>query len=243
MKLSEIIQSLNNKWVTPIITIITAIYGLIFGFYFNKIDLQEKKLKQIEIEANTKIKEKEFINNIKMSLYQEVKDAVKNKDTQLQKVTLILVDELLREDTTFRNKLVTVVLAGSETKSLMKTQDDLVHARELETNTTDSWMITVFYLEDIIKESKPKADKIYEMIKNEYPKIMVYLKPLPKIVNSNENYRISQNIIRVNPNGKEFAKRLMNRVNNSNIFPLEKLILITNSNMNNKTISIFVRNM
>lgn len=243
MKLSEIIQSLNNKWVTPIITIITAIYGLIFAFYFNKIDLQEKKLKQIEIEANTKIKEKEFINNIKMSLYQEVKDAVKNKDTQLQKVTLILVDELLREDTTFRNKLVTVMLAGSETKSLMKTQDDLVHARELETNTTDSWMITVFYLEDIIKESKPKADKIYEMIKNEYPKIMVYLKPLPKIVNSNENYRISQNIIRVNPNGKEFAKRLMNRVNNSNIFPLEKLILITNSNMDNKTISIFVRNM
>jgi hypothetical protein len=178
-----------------------------------------------------------------MSLYQEVKDAVKNKDTQLQKVTLILVDELLREDTTFRNKLVTVMLAGSETKSLMKTQDDLVHARELETNTTDSWMITVFYLEDIIKESKPRADKIYEMIKNEYPKIMVYLKPLPKIVNSNENYRISQNIIRVNPNGKEFAKRLMNRVNNSNIFPLEKLILITNSNMDNKTISIFVRNM
>lgn len=243
MKLSEIIQSLNNKWITPIITIITAIYGLIFGFYFNKIDVQEKKLKQIETEVNTKIKEKEFINNIRMSLYQEVKDAIKNKDTQLQKVTLILVDELLREDTTFRNKLVTVMLAGSETKSLMKAQDDLVHARELETNTTDSWMITVFYLEDIIEESKPRADKIYEMIKNRYPKIMVYLKPLPKIVNSKENYRISQNMIRVNPNNEEFAKRLMNWVNNGNIFPLEKVILTTNGNMDNKTISIFVRNM
>lgn len=243
MRISEMIQSLNNKWVTPIITIITAIYGLIFGFYFNKIDVQEKKLKQIETEVNTKIKEKEFINNIRMSLYQEVKDAIKNKDTQLQKVTLILVDELLREDTTFRNKLVTVMLAGSETKSLMKAQDDLVHAEELETNKTDGWMITVFYLEDIIKESQPRAEKIYELIKQKYPKIMVYLKPLPKIVNSKENYRISQNLIRVNPENENFAKTLLDLLNNGDIFPLEKVILTTNGNMDNKTISIFVRNM
>ena len=70
MKISDFISILNNKWVTPIITIITAIYGMVFTFYFNKIDVQEKKLKQIETEVNTKIREKEFINNLRLTLYQ-----------------------------------------------------------------------------------------------------------------------------------------------------------------------------
>ena len=44
--------------------------GRYLHFYFNKIDVQEKKIKQIETEVNTKIREKEFINNLRLTLYQ-----------------------------------------------------------------------------------------------------------------------------------------------------------------------------
>ena len=166
MKIVDIIDKLNNKWVTPIVAIITAIYGMVFGFYFNKMDLQEKKLKQVETSLNTRLREKEFINNLRLTLYQEVKQSMKTQDTNQQKITLLLIDELLKEDTSFRDKLVTLVLSHTTSPTLIKEQQEFMEFDETELMVKDKWNINVYWLEDIPKESFPRAEKIVKLILN-----------------------------------------------------------------------------
>ena len=243
MKISDFISVLNNKWVTPIITIITAIYGMVFTFYFNKIDVQEKKLKQIETEVNTKIREKEFINNLRLTLYQEVKQSMKTNDTNQQKITLLLIDELLKEDVGFRDKLITLVLAHSNSPMLVKEQKEFMNFSEMESMKSGMWNINVYWLEDIPSESQPRAEKIAKLIQEKYPNVNVKLKKMSKLVNSKNGYRISQNMVRAENSEIRFATDIMNLVNQTNVLEKEKLILVKSNTKTDKLFSIYIRNM
>lgn len=243
MKIVDIIDKLNNKWVTPIVAIITAIYGMVFGFYFNKMDLQEKKLKQVETSLNTKLREKEFINNLRLTLYQEVKQSMKSQDTNQQKVTLLLIDELLKEDTSFRDKLVTLVLSHTKSPTLVKEQEEYMTFNEVEQSIKGRWNISIFWLEDIPSESQPRAIKIADLIKKRYPTINVRVRKLSKMVNSKSGYRISQNLVRAEQSESKLASDIIKLVNNSGILENEKLILTNSSTKSFQNFSIFVRNM
>lgn len=243
MKIVDIIDKLNNKWVTPIVAIITAIYGMVFGFYFNKMDLQEKKLKQVETSLNTKLREKEFINNLRLTLYQEVKQSMKSQDTNQQKVTLLLIDELLKEDTSFRDKLVTLVLSHTKSPTLVKEQEEYMTFNEVEQSIKGRWNINIFWLEDIPSESQPRAIKIADLIKKRYPTINVRVRRLSKMVNSKSGYRISQNLVRAEQSESKLASDMIKLVNNSGILENEKLILTNSSTKSFQNFSIFVRNM
>jgi len=243
MKISNFIDILNNKWVTPIVTIITGIYGMVFTIYLNKMDIQEKKLNQIETNVNTKIREKEFINNLRLTLYEEVKQSMKTNDTNQQKITLLLIDELLKEDIEFRDKLITLVLSHNNSPSLVKHQKDFMDFSETESMKTNTWNINVYWLEDISSESRPRAEKIVKIIQEKYPNINVKLKKLSKLVNSKKGYRISQNMIRAEKDEMFLATDIMKLINQTNVLEKEKLILVK-SNVKTKLIfSIFVRNM
>lgn len=243
MKIVDIIDKLNNKWVTPIVAIITAIYGMVFGFYFNKMDLQEKKLKQVETSLNTKLREKEFINNLRLTLYQEVKQSMKSQDTNQQKVTLLLIDELLKEDTSFRDKLVTLVLSHTKSPTLVKEQEEYMTFNEVEQSIKGRWNISIFWLEDIPSESQPRAIKIADLIRKRYPTINVRVRRLSKMVNSKSGYRISQNLVRAEQSESKLASDMIKLVNNSGILENEKLILTNSSTKSFQNFSIFVRNM
>lgn len=243
MKIVDIIDKLNNKWVTPIVAIITAIYGMVFGFYFNKMDLQEKKLKQVETSLNTKLREKEFINNLRLTLYQEVKQSMKSQDTNQQKVTLLLIDELLKEDTSFRDKLVTLVLSHTKSPTLVKEQEEYMTFNEVEQSIKGRWNISIFWLEDIPSESQPRAIKIADLIRKRYPTINVRVRKLSKMVNSKSGYRISQNLVRAEQSESKLASDIIKLVNNSGILENEKLILTNSSTKSFQNFSIFVRNM
>lgn len=243
MKIVDIIDKLNNKWVTPIVAIITAIYGMVFGFYFNKMDLQEKKLKQVETSLNTKLREKEFINNLRLTLYQEVKQSMKTQDTNQQKITLLLIDELLKEDTSFRDKLVTLVLSHTTSPTLIKEQQEFMDFDETELMVKDKWNINVYWLEDIPKESFPRAEKIVKLINEKYPTVNVKLKKLSKMVNSKNGYRISQNLVRAETSEYKFATEIINLINGTEILEKEKLIISNANTKTEKMFSIFIRNM
>ena len=243
MKIVDIIDKLNNKWVTPIVAIITAIYGMVFGFYFNKMDLQEKKLKQVETSLNTKLREKEFINNLRLTLYQEVKQSMKTQDTNQQKITLLLIDELLKEDTSFRDKLVTLVLSHTKSPTLVKEQEEYMTFNEVEQSIKGRWNISIFWLEDIPSESQPRAIKIADLIRKRYPTINVRVRKLSKMVNSKSGYRISQNLVRAEQSESKLASDIMKLVNNSGILENEKLILTNSNTKSFQNFSIFIRNM
>jgi hypothetical protein len=200
-------------------------------------------LNQIETNVNTKIREKEFINNLRLTLYEEVKQSMKTNDTNQQKITLLLIDELLKEDIEFRDKLITLVLSHNNSPSLVKHQKDFMDFIETESMKTNSWNINVYWLEDISSESRPRAEKIVKIIQEKYPNINVKLKKLSKLVNSKKGYRISQNMIRAEKDEMFLATDIMKLINQTNVLEKEKLILVK-SNIKTKLIfSIFVRNM
>ena len=243
MKVTDVIEKLNNKWVTPIMAIVTTIYGFIFTVHFNQLKTQESKLNQIQSSVNTKIQEKSFINNLRLTLYQEVKQSMKTNDTDQQKITLLLVDELLKEDTNFRNKLVTLVLSHSKSPTLIRDQHEYDNFKEEEPSTKGIWTISVFWLEDIPSESQSRAEKIANLIKEKYPTVNVKVRRLSKMVNSKEGYRIGQNLIRAEKNELKFANDIAKLINSTNILPMEKILVSQSSTKSNQNFSIFIRNM
>ena len=175
MKITDVVEKLNNKWVTPIMAIVTTIYGFIFTIHFNQLKTQESKLSQIQSSVNTKIQEKSFINNLRLTLYQEVKQSMKSNDTNQQKITLLLVDELLKEDSNFRDKLITLVLSHSKSPTLIRDQQEYDNFKEEDGVIQGRWTISVFWLEDIPSESKPRAEQVASLISKKYPTITVKL--------------------------------------------------------------------
>jgi hypothetical protein len=168
---------------------------------------------------------------------------MKTNDTNQQKITLLLIDELLKEDIEFRDKLITLVLSHNNSPSLVKHQKDFMDFSETESMKTNSWNINVYWLEDISSESRPRAEKIVKIIQEKYPNINVKLKKLSKLVNSKKGYRISQNMIRAEKDEMFLATDIMKLINQTNVLEKEKLILVK-SNVKTKLIfSIFVRNM
>lgn len=243
MKITDIIEKLNNKWVTPIMAIVTAIYGFIFTVHFNQLKTQESKLSQLQTSMNTKLQEKGFINNLRLTLYQEVKQSMKTNDTNQQKITLLLVDELLKEDTTFRNKLITLVLAHSNSPSLVKEQEEFMNFKEVETPIQGKWNVTVFWLEDIPQEAQPRAERVAQLIRQKYPTVHVKVRKLSKMVNSKEGYRISQNLIRAEQSEWKFATDVAKLINSSDILPMEKILIGKSITKSHQNFSIFIRNM
>lgn len=243
MKLTDIIDKLNNKWVTPIMAMVTAIYGFIFTTHFNQLKIQESKLNQIQTSMNTKLQEKGFVNNLRLTLYEEVKESMKSKDTNQQKMTLLLVDELLKEDTTFRDKLVTLVLTHSNSPSLVKDQEEFINFKEVEKPVEGKWNISVFWLEDVPQEAQPRAEKVAKLIQQKYPTVHVRVRKLSKMVNSKEGYRISQNIIRAEEGETKFANDIAKLINSSDILPMEKLLVVKSRTKSHQNFSIFIRNM
>jgi hypothetical protein len=243
MKLTDIIDKLNNKWVTPVMAIVTAVYGFIFTAHFNQLKIQESKLNQIQTSMNTKLQEKGFVNNLRLTLYEEVKESMKSKDTNQQKMTLLLVDELLKEDTTFRDKLVTLVLTHSNSPSLVKDQEEFINFKEVEKPVEGKWNISVFWLEDIPQEAQPRAERVAKLIQQKYPTVHVRVRKLSKMVNSKEGYRISQNLIRAEEGETKFANDVAKLINSSDILPMEKILVGKSRTKSHQNFSIFIRNM
>ena len=180
-----------------------------------------------------------------MTIYKEVKDAIAGKDTGLQNATLIVVNEMLKDDTAFREKLKTVLFASSNSKDLYKVQKNIDQFAEAEIQTktqTGKFTIDVFYLDDIPSESVPCTDKVVALLKTKYPGYNIRKRLLPKEVNARSGYRIDANQIRYEPNESNMANEIKKAIESNKIFQNEQPFLRTTTNKTPGYISIFIRN-
>ena len=240
-------ERINTTWVTPILAIITAIYGFIFKMNNDKLTEASLKLNNLKTQVDTELKQKEFNKNLKMTIYKEVKEAISKKDTGLQNATLIVVNEMLKDDSALREKLKTVLFASSNAKDLIKVQKNIDQFAETDIQTkfqiqTGTFTIGVFYLEDIPGESIPCADKVFALLKSKYPGYNIRKRLLPKEVNARSGYRIDSNQIRYEPKESSTASEIKSIIAAGNIFKNEEPILRTTTNVTPNYISIFVRN-
>lgn len=247
MKIKEeksFLENLNTKWVTPLFAIVAIVYGFIFKVNSDQLEQNSKKLENLQTQIENEIRQKEFNNNLKLTIYKEVKDAISQKDTVLQNATLIVVNEMLKDDSVFREKLKTVLFASTNSTKLIKVQQKIDNF-EVEEKLTrgKEFKIDVFYLEAIPEEAKPRAKKIVEILKKKYPKYTVRQRLLPKEINAQSEFRIDANQIRYELNESQIANDILNTIKEENVFKIEqpKMYLTTFHTPN--YISVFVRNM
>lgn len=244
------LEKLNSKWVTPLFAIIAIVYGFIFKVNNDQLQQNAAQLDNLSKQIENELRVKEFDNNLKMTIYSEVKDAITKKDTALQNATLIVINEMLEDDTLFREKLKTVLFASSNSKQLIAVQekiDQFSNEQKVVEKTpanASGFKIDVFYLDDIMEEAKPRAEKIVSLLKRYYPENTVRLRLLPKEVNAQVGYRISANQIRFEPDEKDIANEVLGVIMQNNVFQNEQPAMQQiNYFKSPNYISVFVRNM
>ena len=100
-------------------TILNAIITTSNYFIYEKktIELNDNYLR-----IENELRPREFDNNLKLTLYKEVKDAITKKDSTIQQATLIMVNNMLDYDSIFREKLINVLLQSTNSSKLIETQ-------------------------------------------------------------------------------------------------------------------------
>ena len=185
-------------------------------------------------------------------MYSEVRDAISRNEPNVQKAVLLLVNELLADDSLFKDQLVTILLASPNTTRDVRKEQEAIETKSFEFSQAEKnkynaelMTIDVFYLEEIIKEAKPRAEKIIELLKKEYPSYRIRLRLLPRYLNARSGYRIGQNEIRFEYSEEAIATKIDSLIRINKIFKLEqpKLKQIFPKTESPNYISIFIRNM
>ena len=234
------LERINANWITPLLAIITAVYGFMFK-------MNSDKLNNLQTQIETQLRQKEFENNLKLTIYQEVKEAIVKKDTTLQNATLIVVNEMLKDDSIFREKLKTVLFASTNSNSLINVQNKIDNFTVEQASTTtltapDTFKIDVFYLDAIPVEAKSRAEKVVALLKSIYPRYTIRLRLLPKEINARSGYRIDSNQIRYEESELQIAKTVLDAINKNKIFEQDKPKLNLTTYYTPYYCSIFVRN-
>ena len=238
------LEKLNSKWVTPLFAILAIVYGFIFKINSDQIDQNTKNLKNLQTQMDNELRKKEFENNLKLTIYKEVKDAIEARDSSLQKATLIVVNEMLKEDTLFREKLKTVLFSSTNSKKLIAVQQKIDQfSVEQVSAPSNGFKIDVFYLDDIIGEAKPRAEQIVSLLHVKYPNYIIRPRLLPKEINAQSGYRIDANQIRFESSERQIAYEVLKIIGEDKIFRKEQPQMIMTGYKTPNYISIFVRNM
>lgn len=208
-----------------------------------RIDTAQRKLNLQSTELDNIIKRREFDNNLKMEMYKETKDAI-GKDSLTQNATLVILNEMLADDSAFRWKLKSILSQSPSLKAQAVIQKKLdVFSYQQSSLVKSKFTIDVFYLEELVKEALPRAKRIVEVLKQKFPSYNVRLRVLPTAVNIQSGYRIDANKIRYEKSETAIAKQVRDIIIASRVLQIEQpqMNMIRYSTPN--YISVFVRNM
>ena len=234
-------KTLLLKWIPIIIQIITLVFTFVIFLHFEK---PNKELSNSKLKIETEILPREFENNLRLTLYKEVKDAIGQKDTNMQKATLLIINEMLEEDSVFRVKLINILLQSTSSQELQQTQENLnnYHKEQISLNPK-KYTIDVFYLEDNLKETEPLAKAVDSVLRSNCPGYTIRKRLLPKSINAKIGYQIHKNQIRydIGTNEENVAKDIINYIRKSDILQNVPDTMAINNNTQNY-LSIFIKN-
>lgn len=252
MQTKLFLENLNKYWVTPIIVIVGGIIGVYFTIVKDSLSADAQRIENAATKIETEIKQREFRNNLKIQMFGEVKEAITKDDKKLQNAVLLLVNEMLADDSLFREQLITVLLSSPNIDaSVIKTQKEIQvktdeFVKEQSRVVHNKFTIDIFYLEDVINESKPRAEKLERVLKEKLQgNYQIRVRMLPRAINAKTGYRITANEIRYEEEEYKTALTISEIIAVEHIFELEKPRLkeINPSTQTPNYISIFVRNM
>jgi hypothetical protein len=247
-------ERINIQIITPIIAIIISVYTCFttvrsgeLDHSIKKIDSTSKVIDNIKNSVETDLRQKDFKNQLKLKLYEEVKFAVNNKSDKNDELVALMVNSMIDStEKDFKENLL-ALLKSKDSKVLdTLAVKNLTFTKDQKMNLDSSKMkIDVFYLEDVYQESQSRAAKIFQILTHKYPGYIIRLRLLPKTINVQQGYRIDSNQIRFEKGTHEEAlsKSIVKLITNEKIFSLEQLQEHTVKNKTPNYISLFVRNM
>jgi len=247
--MKNVIDHYNKYWIGPTVIAVGSILGLYFSSIKQNLENKALNLSNTATRIETELKEREFSNTLKIQMYTEVKDAIAKHDRKLQNAVLLIVNEMLADDSVFRDKLVTILLSSPNTDDSVRVEQQKIEDKTTKFKTEEKqivenrFTIDVFYLEDVKKEAQPRADKIVAILSQRFGDFQIRKRVLPRTINARSGYRISQNEIRYEAEEEPIAREVLNIIRDNNVFQLEqpKMRLITGKTP--KYISVYIRNM
>ena len=246
------------KWMPIIFTIIAGAFTLLNYLLYDRTN---HKLVNAKLEIDNTLRQLEFENNLKLTLYREVKDVIGQKDTALQNATLLVVNEILRNDTIFKENLVSILLQFTNSNTLLETQqkidafekeerikEERIKEREVKKNEKNririgrnrsakidiTYSIDIYYLEDSTEELQAFTDSIAEKLRSKNPNDSIRPRLLPKNINVRKEYRVTSNQIRYNISDTAKVNKIIKDLN------LEQFKHVPTNQPTN--ICIFIRN-
>lgn len=205
------------------IALLTAWNTYKVGTIKNELDIESQRL-------DIELKEKDFRNNLRVKMYDEVKVAISKKDSSTQKVVNILIESILSEDTLYLEKLrlimkqsenvgpdiKTSIINNQTFQSEQQTIPKIVTEKKSE--LSKRYLVDVFYLEGENDSLMKTARRIVDELRTKFSeRFSVRLRILPKAVNARSGYNIQFNEIRFEKLEKNEAMNVLNFVNSPNV--------------------------
>jgi len=240
-------ENLNKYWMAPLVAIVGGLLGLYFTYVKDGLDVQAKNLQNTALNIETQLKEKEFNNDVKLQMYTEVKEAILHDDKKLQSAVLLIVNELLADDSVFRNKLIDLLHASPNTNDSVKTEiqtmqnSEMTFYSEQSVKKGNSYTIDVFFLESEKKIALPLAKETQALLKAKWPSDTIRLRFLPRGINAKTGYHIEMNEIRFDRAKADMAHNCLSVIKSRKIFNTQP-ILKEIPQQSPFYMSIFIRN-
>jgi hypothetical protein len=250
----------SRNFILIVIGILTAWNTYVSSVTSSKLEAEGKKLENL-------IMQREFENELRFKIFDEVKLAITDTDSNLQEVVKVMIEAVLVEDSAFQERMRTVLLASRNTATSVKkdiqnteqykqVQAELIQTSSMHQKSTsqsqgnlqgaiakEKFRIDVFYLEDIVAESKPRAEQVVKLLQGSDFGFEVRLRLLPKSINARQGYRIDFNQIRYGKKEKSMAETIQELIESKGIFEHEQPKLLKVKTEADGYISVFVRNM
>ncbi len=225
-------KSLRRTRIITVVISILAVVSVISFLYALKLSKQSEKASKAAIYEKTLAQTAQKKAD---SAYREIS----RNDSILSAGVKPLLDalSLLPEDVQKRLESVQRLFLSSNADNTGAT----VNSKVLFPNA--SYKIEVFYLPNVISESKPRAEKIAVLLKKQFPESNIFVVPLTAEQNNRPGYRIDANQIRCESSELDFAKDVLQVINMGKVFQKEKPIIHFTTNITKSYISIFVKNM
>jgi hypothetical protein len=242
----NLIEKFNSRFTAPLTVLFTAV-TVVFGFFLNA---NTHRLNDLQTKVETELRQREFRNNLKLNLLNEVKDAVsnKNKDTVIMKLTLLYVNALLIDsaDSAYKESLKTILLSAGESRDLVATQNIIDTFKNLQAYmpvANNKFNVDIFYLDDYRAEAMQRAEAIKdELVKQYGAEFNVRVRNLPPYINAQEGYRLDANTIRYEEVEIPQAQKVYNMIITNNLLSNNPPTLELTTYHSPNYISVFVKN-
>lgn len=245
-------ERINARYLSPILAIVSGVLVVFTTIHGISINNATTKLTNLSTKVDTELKQKEFSDNLKLSLFTQVKDAIeqKNKDTAIMKLTLLYVNTLLTDstDSTYRESLKTILLSavsGDKRQSLINTQNTIDSFKNEQaysgTAANNKFNIDIFYIEDNGLEAQKQAATIKQAIDNKYATLFnVRVRNLPSYINAQPGYRIDASCIRYEKVETKQAEKILGVINDIGVLKPDNIELQPITYRTPNYVSVFI---